>query len=339
MRKSEEILNVLRKELQSGHWQENSRFPSEEQLMRRFHVSRITMNKITEQLVQEKYIQRGRGGSGAKVLNTEPFPLGQIACFTGIQHPHYTKIVTSATLHAMGLKYGVNYFPPALDLINYYLDKIARSNYVGILAVGGVGWIPPDYPLPIVYMDTLMSGSSSECHIACSNYQAASDMAETAVQRGHRNILVFTNASSHKDRLNGFVDTLKKHKIPDLAKRTVNLMSGSHTLLARSFQRLYRQFQDTTLILTDSDDIAFSLMNDMKAMGLEGKITVTGFGNFSWIAPQLKIPSVEQHPEEIGAVAVDELLYNIQNPDAPHTGEIIIDAELVHTDLIPDLTK
>ena len=62
MRKSEEIIRILRKELQEGRWKEESRFPSEEQLMQRFHVSRITMNKITEQLVQEKYIKRGKGG-------------------------------------------------------------------------------------------------------------------------------------------------------------------------------------------------------------------------------------------------------------------------------------
>lgn len=48
MRKSEEILDILRRELHSGRWKENSRFPSEEQLMSRFHISRITMNKITE---------------------------------------------------------------------------------------------------------------------------------------------------------------------------------------------------------------------------------------------------------------------------------------------------
>ena len=48
---------------------------------------------------------------------------------------------------------------------------------------------------------------------------------------------------------------------------------------------------------------------------------------------------VEQHPEETGAIAVDKLIYNIMHPDSPHTGNVIIEAELVHTDLIPDISN
>ena len=116
-------------------------------------------------------------------------------------------------------------------------------------------------------------------------------------------------------------------------------MPGNYLNFSRIFQRAYKQFPETTLILTDSDDIAFNIVEDLKAMGIEEKITVTGFGNLSWISPLLKIPTIEQHPEEIGAIAVDKLISNIQNPSSPHTGNVIIDAELVNTDLIPDISN
>ena len=116
-------------------------------------------------------------------------------------------------------------------------------------------------------------------------------------------------------------------------------MPGNYLNFSRIFQRAYKQFPETTLILTDSDDIAFNIVEDIRAMGIEDKITVTGFGNLSWITPLLKIPTVEQHPEETGAIAVDKLIYNILHPDSPHTGNVIIEAELVHTDLIPDISK
>ena len=344
MRKSEEILDILRRELHSGRWKENSRFPSEEQLMSRFHVSRITMNKITEQLVQEKYIVRGRGGSGAKVLNTEPFPKGQIACFCGLLHPYYSKMANGVLQHAMGLQYSVNFFSPGAELISYYLDKVAKSNYIGVLATVGVGMIPSSYPLPVVYMDSILpSEENSRCCVTCSNYRSAADMAETVISCGHKNILIFSSISpnefSRRERLNGFVDTLKKHKIPDISRRIISIMPGNYLNFSRIFQRAYKQFPETTLILTDSDDIAFNIVEDIRAMGIEDKITVTGFGNLSWITPLLKIPTVEQHPEETGAIAVDKLIYNILHPDSPHTGNVIIDAELVNTDLIPDISN
>ena len=167
-------------------------------------------------------------------------------------------------------------------------------------------------------------------------------MAEMVIRKGHRNILIFSSISPHehsrRERLNGFVDTLKKNKIQDVQKRIVNIMPGNYLSISRIFHRAYRQHPETTMILTDSDDIAFNLVNELRSINAEKNVTVTGFGNLSWISPLLKIPSVEQHPEEIGAAAVDELVYNLQHPDSPHTGDNIIEAELVNTELIPDIS-
>ena len=54
--------------------------------------------------------------------------------------------------------------------------------------------------------------------------------------------------------------------------------------------------------------------------------------------PIVPIATVEQYPEEIGASGVDELLYNAAHPESPHVGEILIEADLLHTELIPDLS-
>ena len=224
------------------------------------------------------------------------------------------------------------------------LEQLPKLKYIGVLATVGVGMIPSSYPLPVVYMDSILpSEENSRCCVTCSNYRSAADMAETVISCGHKNILIFSSISpnefSRRERLNGFVDTLKKHKIPDVSRRIISIMPGNYLNFSRIFQRAYKQFPETTLILTDSDDIAFNIVEDIRAMGIEDKITVTGFGNLSWITPLLKIPTVEQHPEETGAIAVDKLIYNIQHPDSPHTGNVIIEAELVHTDLIPDISK
>lgn len=344
MRKSEEIIRILRKELQEGRWKEESRFPSEEQLMQRFHVSRITMNKITEQLVQEKYIKRGKGGAGATVLNTRPFPIGQIACFGDLLHPYYSRIIHSVFQRATILGYGVNFFAPEADMINYYLEKVRKSDYIGLLVCRGIGPIPEDYPMPVVYLDSAFPQQNAfRCSVACNNYQASFRMAETAVQRGHREILVFSSVipieENRMKRINGFRDSLIKSGISDVEERICIAYPRDFSAVARMFRRKYAQFPETTIVLTDSDDIALHLLRHLWEKNLLGKITVTGFGNIISSNSIVPIATVEQYPEEIGASGVDELLYNAAHPESPHVGEILLEADLLHTELIPDLSS
>ena len=51
----------------------------------------------------------------------------------------------------------------------------------------------------------------------------------------------------------------------------------------------------------------------------------------------LQIPGVEQHPEEIGAQGVNELIRMIEEPDYVSPGLIEIETELVNLDKLPYL--
>ena len=101
MNKTETILQTLKNELHCGTYPQGGLFASEPKLVRRFGVSRITINKITEQLVREGYLCRGAKGAGTRVVNTAPYPLGTIAYLGPLNNPYYNMLENEIQKNAM----------------------------------------------------------------------------------------------------------------------------------------------------------------------------------------------------------------------------------------------
>jgi len=144
MKKTEELLEILRKELKDGRYPPGSKFPSEQKLMTRFKAARTTINKITEQLVSEGFIERGVQGSGTRVRDIAPFPGGELAYLGTIGSPYYARILHGIQLAAFQKNYAVSFFSPPRLLINFCLDKIARSKYQAL----GMKDTMPQVPSP-----------------------------------------------------------------------------------------------------------------------------------------------------------------------------------------------
>ena len=165
-------------------------------------------------------------------------------------------------------------------------------------------------------------------------------MAELAISRGHREIVICAEnlsktSVSRSERNRGFYDILRKYNIPDIEKRFFSSQYHTTAGCIRTMKNILNKFPDTTLILTDSDDIAIALHHTFKNFVPEKNICITGFGNIQKNYVYLPIPSVEQHPEEIGASGVTELIRCIEDKDYNSEKVIEIETELVNTEFIP----
>jgi len=65
-----EVYAALRRQLLSGHWKGGDRIPSEAELVRQFHVSRITVGRAVRDLEAGGFVERRRG-AGTFVRNLE----------------------------------------------------------------------------------------------------------------------------------------------------------------------------------------------------------------------------------------------------------------------------
>lgn len=340
MNKTDEILQVLRDELRAGRYKKGGRFPSEYALMKRFGVSRPTINKVTSQLEADGFIARGVRGSGTTVLEPAPFPAGHIAYIGPIAHLYSSRVLDGLQRAAFFQNYAVSFFCPNENLLDY-LDKIAHSRFDGVLA-STIGKIPSSFPLPVVYLDDAFPVEAPiRSSVSCSNYLGAEKMAKLAISRGHREIVICTEASSSVSRLErvkGFSDVLQKADIPHVNEKIFTVQSRVTASCIRTLKNIIRKFPDTTLLLTDSDDIAIAMFHTMQTLMPEKNICITGFGNvlnkYNYIMP---IPTVEQHPEEIGIQGVSELIRCIKNKNYNAEKVIEIETELVNTEFMPHI--
>ena len=103
------------------------------------------------------------------------------------------------------------------------------------------------------------------------------------------------------------------------------------------FRDAMKKYPETTVIMCDTDNVALLLYQGMQDIAPSHPVSLTGFGNLSHAGGLLRLPGVEQHPEEIGAQGVTELLRMITDPEYVSPGRIEIETELVNLQNIPML--
>ena len=342
MGKTEEILEILRRELQDGKYKPGSKFPSEHQLTARFDTSRVTVNKITMQLASEGFLERRKQGAGTYVKEVMPFPAGHLAYIGVISHPYFARIINGIQKSAFLKNYAVSVFSPTTELIIPCLEKICHSRFRGLL-VSNIGIIRQPLPIPVVYVDNGYElGPSVRASVSCTNYRGAADIAEAVIAHGHRQIVICTDYHTvveerRADRVKGFTETLEKYGIGKMQKRVFHEPVSDTPAAKFLLKRILKLFPETTVIMTDSDSLAYRLLQGLNELETVRPITVTGFGNLGARSGNQKIPSVEQHPEEIGVQSVNELFRMIEDPDYVSPARIEIETEPANLDKLPYL--
>ena len=338
---TEDILEILRGDLQHGKYKPGSKFPSEHQLTARFDTSRVTVNKITMQLASEGFLERRKQGAGTYVKETLPFPAGQLAYLGNTLSPYYARVLDGIQVAAFQKNYALSLLPNHKELLYHCLEKIRSSRFQGLL-VSNLGILPDPLPIPVVYVDSGYEVRPPvRASVTCTNYKGAADMTEAVIAHGHREIVICTNyidmEAGRPDRILGFTDTLAKYGIGNIRRRIFHEPIQDRASAKFVLKRILKLFPDTTVIMTDSDLVAFRLMQAMSEHEMPHPVTITGFGNIGFEGGLLKIPSVEQHPEEIGIQSVNELLRMIEDPDYVSPARIEIETELVNLDKLPYL--
>ena len=176
--------------------------------------------------------------------------------------------------------------------------------------------------------------------MSCTNYRGAADIAEAVIAHGHSQIVICTNYHTvveerRVDRIQGFKDTLEKYGIVKVEKRVFHETVSDTPAAKILLKRMLKLFPETTVIMTDSDILAYRLLQGLNELETVRPITVTGFGNLGARSGNLRIPSVEQHPEEIGVQSVNELFRMMEDPDYVSPARIEIETELANLDKLP----
>lgn len=340
--KFEMILTTLRNEIQNSIYPLGGRFPSEYELAERFGVNKMTANKAVSQLVYEGYLQRGGRGSNTKVIMIEKFPKGYFVYIAPVAHEINRQILTGIENYAFTNGYSVLFYAPPAEQLSQNMHRLTRPEITGILTTSyGLLDVPGKN---VIHLEMSLPETNRTHHTVCSDYYSAGrKMLEELINRGHREIILYhypyiISNSMHLWK-KGALEVMQSSGIHDVENRTITGIQYDELEIYASLKKMLARFPDTTAIATASDNDALLVLNALTRLGIpRGKICVTGGGHLPIINKLQPMPTTFFSPLTIGRAGCELLVEMAKNGAPAEPVRQIVEVDLIHTELIPDIT-
>ena len=213
---------------------------------------------------------------------------------------------------------------------------IARSHFDGLLVIGAYLNRAIIHELGAMHCPVIQVDGYAEINrwdrVLMNNKDGAFRGVNYLIEKGHRHIgLIASSPNSYPsilERREGFLRAIHEHGLPDtyiidgLLKR-----DAAH----QSTVELLKKYPHVTALFVCNDNSALGAINGIRELGLSvpEDISVVGFDDIAF-AQDMVPPLTTLHVDkmEMGKVALRQLLYRIQNKEAP------ISTTLLDTSLI-----
>ena len=327
--KREKIAGIIRRWIDDGKYQPGDRFPSDQELARKFKVTHITVRSALQPLVESGVLERRigfgtivrtpRGRAGA---DDEAAASAGLAQAVGVAIPantisFFSEILRGieAALFSTGRPFVLGHHWELGDredtLIRGWMRQgLARIIVVAIggredfyrsLLAQGVRLVFIDRTVPDVDVPTVSSRDR----------EGASRLTKLLLDLGHRRIVHLAgpaHASTAETRIRGFRDACAAAGQTDAGERVLRGGFG--------MEDGYRLTRDVLAagprpdaIFGANDAVAVGVLKALAEEGLEvpGDVSVAGYGD-SDLARNFQLTTVRQFPERMGADAVRLML-------------------------------
>ena len=350
--KYRDLLNVVRQEIFDGKFGTTGKFPSEEQLMRRFDVSRNTVRSALAELKRTGVLET-RNGSGTYLSAAASSPVGTLGLI--VPDMAMTEIFQNICGEFIRAARDAGYTTlcdgaSSFDPVTRTVQALRAAHDCAHRRVAGVVLEPIELtentavtttevlsilrkariPIVLVDRDVVMPPQRSSLDlVGIDNVRAGYTLATHLIARGARRIHVVcrpNSAPTCRKRAQGANLAMLDHDIP--AAR-----NGFHEIDpcdADAVRTLLRRFRPDA-IMCCNDATAADLLVTLRALGrrVPEDISVTGVDGLrcaSIVTPSLT--TIRQPCEAIARTSLKMLLERIASPSLPPR-EI-----LLHTDLV-----
>lgn len=252
-------------------------------------------------------------------------------------------MVAGAAQEAFAHGYMVATFCPETGGMSNLISQLNSSDCIGILGMlFQLDFAASYFQKPVIQLDSVAEFQPGQPnhYVMCDNYGAATEMMDKILSAGKKNVIVLgiNNSLTRKRRLEGFLDSMKKNGIKDAKQREFTVRHGSLHEVKITLRKILQKFPDVDFIATDSDDIAYHIIQAWNVERPDWKkhTGISGFGNVRGISDLHNLPTVDQHPWLIGSEAVKALLELSQKGNNKDLSPIQIEvpAEVINAEFI-----
>ena len=347
------VADTLKREILNGKYESRDRFPSEGALVRRFGVSRPTVERALRELKREGLLE-SRSGSGSYLTFAARNATGAI----GVIAPDYNKIdfftdlcdeiATSARKAGYDTLLGDVSVPDAEERGRWAL-AIARayaSRRIAGVLLEPVDLIPGSHEATKRVLDVLAAKNvpvvlidrdylppperSSYDLVGIDNFQAGYRLAKHLLDAGARKIRFLTQpdyATTIRGRISGVAQAVIDAGLPWRGYHVIETNPGD----IAAFRRLMSAKNSPDAFVCRNDPLAAKLLQTLSALDIEvpKAVKVAGFDDAK-MASLLNPPltTIRQPVERIAQTAVESILQRMRNPSlAPRS--ILLDTQMV----------
>lgn len=348
------IAEALKRDILAGKYESQERFPSEESLVRRFGVSRPTIERALRELKREGLLE-SRSGSGSYLTFAARNATGAI----GVIAPDYRKIdfftrlcdAIAAVAHAKGydVLLGDGSEPEATADRGKWAVSLAKAymerRIAGVL-LEPVDLIPDSYDMtkkvlgilsakkiPVVLLDRdylPFPARSSYDLVGIDNLQAGYRIASHLIKGGARN-LRFVTHPNYANTIRGRIQGVAQAAIDSGLKWTNKYVIENDPSERAFFAKLMHGKDPPDAFVCRNDPTAARLVQTLSRLGISvpEDVRVAGFDDGE-IARLMNPPltTIRQPVKMLAGISVASLMQRIRTPGlAPRA--ILLDADLV----------
>lgn len=350
------IFNTLRTEILEGKYSLSDKFPSEQQLVRRFKVSRTTVRLALSKFKESGIITTSKG-SGTRLCSNIYKMIGRLGlivphlCDGELAEPLCAAICRIAREAGYSLLFeDSKCYNPASQ--GTYAMSLARE-YIS-QGVAGVFMSPIElvhdaasinerivkllksHTIPVVLLDRdiVPPPDHSDCDvIGIDNYQAGYRLATHLAERGAKRICLFAerhSAPTVKMRFQGARDAILDKNLK-WTSRSVCLAQSNDS---KSIQHFFCRKAPPDAFLCANDITAVSLLNTLTSIGIKvpDDVLLAGVDDIRLAAhTSPPLTTIHQPCDAIARTAVSTMLQRLREPSLP-ARKILLDAQLVIRD-------
>ncbi|MFA7184749.1 MAG: GntR family transcriptional regulator [Victivallales bacterium] len=350
MPKYYQVMELLKKEIDSGKFKRGQALPSNPQLMQKYAVSQNTVRQAIASLVHKGLVYTDHGrGTFVSELNNSGRSRTKTSALIGLLVPSIDRpfiysgvaLAIEAEAHARGYNVLLGNFHHDFVMMKKYIASFVAQNVAGIVLVpcmakGGdaeyekknatLVRLLEKSSIPFVFFDGYLETMKTDC-VAMNNEKAGFIATEHLIKQGYKRIafLKCSYITSVKDRINGYKKALKHYGFKVDEKLIVkNTISGINTLLNADSK--------VDGIVCVHDGAAVKVLDILRKRKLEApaSIGVVGFDdNAAFLNASMPLTSIRQPLHEIGQQAINLLFDKIEGKTAKAGKIIFTEPELV----------
>lgn len=326
MKKYELLSEELKQSIMSGYYAEGQSLPTEEELSFQYNMSRQTVRKALQILVQENLIVK-RQGSGSTVRSRNSAPGSHIIAVIATYIDDY---IFPGQLRAVESVLSSNGYTPILAQTGNrvcsersVLEDMLTKPIDGFLIEGTKTAMPnPNFDLyaklfkrnvPVVFFNSYYPSLQGTVSVCADNKSGGYELVKHLLDKGHEKIAGIFKSDDIQghQRYTGYISALRDagHLIDD--DRVIWYTTESKESMFNATELLISRIGDSTAVVCYNDEIALSLIRlfNQYDIRVPEDIAVASFdnSNLSEIAP-VRITSMSYDDRNIGAIAAGKLI-------------------------------